>query len=164
MSSTQFWVGALVPPFIKWINPYLKKFFKLNEFDAQIKERVTSKQYPFFYSFLYTLWIVSLLSTGVVVLLLMMMYGNYFLPEKSFAILTFVGLINMIGSWFILGALLDTVFWKISSENFRDYIKFRQLKSGFGYDIQQQIAALWKIGVIYYIFALPVLVLLISLT
>ena len=43
MSSTQFWVGILVPPFLKWANPYLKKFFNLTEFDNQTKARVFAK-------------------------------------------------------------------------------------------------------------------------
>lgn len=158
MSSTPFWVGMLVPPLIKWANPFLKKFVKLNEFDSQTKERVITKKYPFYYSFLYTLWILILLGTGIAVLLFMMIYGSKLFPEKSFAILTFVGLINMIGAWFILGALLETVFWQISSENFRDYVKFRQLKSGWGYNIKQQIFTLVKIGIVYYILTLPLIV------
>lgn len=48
MSLTQFWVGALVPPFIKWTNLYLKKFFKLSEFDAKTQQRIIAKQYPFY--------------------------------------------------------------------------------------------------------------------
>lgn len=163
MSSTQFWVGALVPPLVKWLNPYLKKFFRLNEFDSQTQERVTAKQYPFYYSFLYTLWILILLSTGIAELLFMMIYGAEIFPGKSFAILTFLGLINMVGVWLIFGAILDVVFWQISSENFRDYVKFRQLKSGWGYDIKQQIVALFKLGFIYYLIAIPIMILLLML-
>lgn len=163
MSSTQFWVGALVPPFIKWINPYLKKFFKLTEFDAQTKERVVNKQYPTYFEVLYGLWVITLLGTGVAVLLLMMIYGSSLFPEKSFFILIMLGLINMIGAWFIFGALLDILFWQISSNNFRDYVTFKQLKSGWGYDIKQQVFALLKIGFIYYIFALPLIAFLLIL-
>lgn len=164
MSSTQFWVGMLVPPLIKWVNPRLKKFFKLTEFSVEIKERVSAKQYPFYYSFLYNLWLIMLLGIGIVVLLFIMIYGVELFPTKSFVVIIFVGLINMIGSWFIFGAIFDLVFWQISAENFRDYVRLRQLKSGWGHDMQQQIMALLKIGVIYYIFALPFMVLLISLT
>lgn len=160
MSSTQFWVGALVPPLIKWANPYLKKLFKLSEFDTQTQERVTSKQYPSYFGILYGLWVITLLGTGVAVLLLMMVYGQSMFPGKSFAILTFVGLINMIGVWFILGALLDILFWQISSNNFRDYVKFKQLKSGWGFDMGQQIVSLFKIGFVYYLVAIPVMVIL----
>lgn len=156
MSSTQFWVGMLVPPLMKWANPYLKKFFKLNEFDAQIKERVTAKQYPIFYGALYSLWVITLLSTGIAVLLLFMVYGSNLFPGKSFAVHTFLGLINMFGAWFILGALLDALFWQISSENFKDYVKFKQLKSGWGYDIKQQIITLLKIGIAYYLLVIPI--------
>lgn len=160
MSSTQFWVGMLVPPLMKWLSPYLKKFFKLNEFDAQTQERVASKQYPFYYSFLYTLWVLILLSTGIAALLFMMVYGSNIFPGKSFATLTFLGLINMFGVWFVCGAILDAVFWQISSENFRDYVKFRQLKSGWGYDIKQQILTLFKLGFFYYLIAIPVMLVL----
>lgn len=160
MSSTQFWVGMLVPPFIKWANPYLKKFFKLNEFDIQTQERVTSKQYPFYYLFLYSLWVITILGSGVAVLLLMMVFGQNIFPDKGFITFTVVGLINMIGAWMIFGALLDILFWQISSENFKDYVKFRQLKSGWGYDIKQQISTLIKIGIIYYIITSPVLLFL----
>lgn len=151
MSSTQFLVGALVPPLVKWANSYLKKFFKLTELNVQIKERVTTKQYPFYYSFLYNLWVIIILGSGIAVLLFLMIDGSALFPGKSFAILTFVGLINMIGAWFIFGALLDVMFWQVSSENFRDYVKFWQFKSGWGYDIKQQISTLVKIGIIYYI-------------
>lgn len=155
MTSTQFWVGALVPSFIKWANPYLKKLFKLSEFDTQIQGRVTSKQYPSYFGVLYGFWIITILGSGVAVLLLMMVYGSSLFPGKSFAALTFVGLINMIGAWFVLGALLNILFWQISSNNFRDYVKFRQIKSGWNYEINQQIATLLKIGLVYYLITFP---------
>ncbi|MBI2315171.1 hypothetical protein HYU93_03920 [Candidatus Daviesbacteria bacterium] len=157
MSSTQFWVGMLVPPFLKWANPYLKKFFKLTEFDNETKTRVFSKTYPVYFGFLYGLWVTALLSTGFIALIWFMISGPALFPDKSYAVPVFLGLINMIGVWFVFGALLDILFWKISSENFRDYVKFRQLKSGWGFDIKQQIAALFKIGIIYYILTLPVM-------
>lgn len=163
MSSTQFWVGALVPPLIKWASPLFKKFFKLTEFDAQTQERITTKQYPFYYSFLYTLWVLALLGTGISALLLMIINSQILLPDKNYAILIFLGLINMIGVWFIAGAFLDWLFWKISTENFRDYVKFRQLKSGWGYDIKQQILTLLKIGFIYYLVAIPTMVILLAI-
>lgn len=164
MSSTQFWVGALVPSFLKWVNPYLRKFFKLSEFDAQTQARVANKQYPSYFRVLYGIWVITLLGTGIVELLLMMIYGSSLFPGKSFAVLTFLGLINMIGVWFIFGAILDMVFWQISTRNFKDYVILKQFKSGWGYDIKQQIVTLFKIGFIYYIFALPFMALLISLT
>ena len=160
MSSTQFWVGALVPPFIKWANPYLKKFFKLTEFDSETKARILTKTYPFYFGFLYGLWIMALLSSGIIVLILLMVYGPVIFPDKSYAVPVFLGLINMIGVWFISGALLDIIFWQISSPNFRDYVMFRQIKSGWGYDIKQQIVTLFKIGFIYYLIAIPVMLLL----
>lgn len=158
MSSTQFWVGMLVPSLIKWVNPRLKKFFKLNEFDAQTKIRVTTKQYPFYFSFFYTLWVLALLGTGILELLLMMIYGMEIFPGKNFAVIIFLGLINMIGVWFIFGAILDALFWQISPKNFKDYVIFKQLKSGWGYDIKQQAATLFKIGIIYYIITLPLII------
>lgn len=158
MSSTQFWVGMLVPPILKWASPYLKKFFKLAEFDVQTRERITTKQYPFYFSFLYALWVLSLLSIGIMELLFMMIYGAVVFPGKSFAIVTFLGLINMIGVWFIFGAILDAFFWQLSSYNFRDYVKFRQLKSGWCYNIKQQIVTPFKLGIFYYVLASPVIV------
>ncbi|MDP3973755.1 MAG: hypothetical protein Q8P92_02895 [Candidatus Daviesbacteria bacterium] len=155
MNSTQFWVGALVPPFIKWVNPYLKRFFKLSEFDSETKKRVSSKQYPSYFGFLYSLWVISLLSSGFITLLWFMIFGQPLFPDKSYAVPVFLGLINMIGVWFIAGAILDLLFWQISSENFRDYVILRQIKSGWGFDINQQIATLVKIGIVYYIITLP---------
>lgn len=150
-------------PFIKWANPYLKKFFKLNELDIQTKERVTAKQYPGYFGVLYGLWVISLLETGMAVLLFMMVYGQNLFPKESFVTLTFVGLINMIGVWFIFGAILNIVFWQISSINFRDYVVFRQLKSGWGYDFKQQIIILFKIGFVYYLVAIPVMIILLAI-
>lgn len=62
----------------------------------------------------------------------------------------------MIGVWFIFGALLNFLFWQVSPENFKDYVRFRQIKSGWGYEIKQQISTLIKIGIIYYILVAPV--------
>jgi len=42
----------------------------------------------------------------------------------------------MIGVWFIAGAILDLLFWQISPQTFRDYVIFRQIKSGWGFDIK----------------------------
>ena len=158
MSSTQFWTGMLIPPFIKWVNPYLKKFFKLTEFDSEIKAKVFNKTYPASFNFLYSLWIITLLSTGFTVLIWFMISGSTLFAGKSYAVPVFLGFINMIGVWFIAGATLNFVFWQISSENFRDYIKFRQIKSGWGFDIKQQIITLFKIGIIYYLVTSPFIV------
>jgi len=160
MSSSQFWVGMLVPPFLKWASPRLRKFFKLEEFDAHTRERITTKQYPSYFSFLYGLWILALLASGIIVLLSFMIYGQTLFPDKNYAVPVFLGLINMIGVWFIFGAILDAVFWRISSEHFRDYVMFRQLKSGWGYDIKQQIVTLFKIGFVYYLVMFPLILLL----
>lgn len=160
MSSTQFWVGMLVPPFIKWVNPHLKRFFKLTEIDSETRTRVFSKTYPTYFGFLYGLWIMTLLSTGFVVLLWFMISGTAFFPDKSYAVPVFLGLINMIGVWFIGGAILDFLFWQISPQNLKDYIIMRQIKSGWGYDIKQQILTLVKIGIIYYLITIPIMVFL----
>lgn len=164
MSSTQFWVGMLVPPFLKWANPHLKKLFKLNDFDQSTKTRVFTKTYPFYFPFLYVLWVLCLLTPGFFVLMWLMISGPSLFPDKSYAVPVFLGFINMIGVWFIGGAILDFLFWQISPNHFKDYVILKQIKSGWGYDIKQQIQTLIKIGVIYYIFALPIMVLLISLT
>src|SRR3989344_9676509 len=158
MSSTQFWIGAIIPPLIKWVNPYFKKFFKLTEFDSEIKARVFNKTHPASFNFLYSLWIMVLFSTGFIVLIWFMISGPTLFAGKSYAVPVFLGLINMIGVWFIFGALLNFVFWQVSSENFKDYIKFRQIKSGWGFDINQQIITLFKIGIIYYLVTSPFIV------
>lgn len=158
MSSTQFWVGMLVPPFVKWVNPVLKKFFKLKELDNKTKKRATSKQYPDYFGLLYLLWVMVILASGIAVLLFMMIYGLNIFPDKNYAVPVFIGLINMVGVWFIFGAILDLLFWKISSENFRDYVTMKQINSGWDYDINQQIVTLFKIGVIYYVVTFPIII------
>ena len=160
MSSTQFWTGMLVPQLIKWVNPYLKRYFKLAEIDNKAKTRVFSKTYPAYFGFLYSLWFMVLFSTGFIVLIWFMTSGPTLFAGKSYAVPVFLGLINMIGVWFIFGAILDAVFWRISSEHFRDYVMFRQLKSGWGYDIKQQIVTLFKIGFVYYLVMFPLILLL----
>jgi len=89
-----------------------------------------------------------------------MIYGPAIFPDKNYGVPVFLGLINMIGVWFIFGAVLDGLFWRISSENFRDYVMFRQLESGWGYDIKQQIITLFKIGFVYYLVMLPLILFL----
>ncbi len=162
MSSTQFWVGMFVPALTKWINPHLKKFFKLAEFDAETKTKVGAKIYPFYFSFLYYLWMLVLLSSGIMVLILLMIYGSILFPDRNYAIPVFLGLINMIGAWFVFGALLDSFFWRISSKNFKDYVKFRMIGSGWGYEIEQQVIVLLKIGAIYYLLASPLILYLLT--
>ncbi|RJQ24856.1 hypothetical protein C4577_06960 [Candidatus Parcubacteria bacterium] len=155
--SSQFWIGALIPPLIKWTNIYIRRFFRLTGFDNETKKKVSSKQYPSYFGLLYGLWIIALLSTGFIVLMWFMISGPVFFPNKSYAVPIFFGLINMIGFWFIFGALLDFVFWQVSSENFKDYVKFRMIKSGWGYEIKQQIITLIKLGIIYYVVVSPLI-------
>lgn len=163
MSSTQFWVGVLVPPIVKWVNPYLKKFFKLEEFDSQTKARVFAKSYPSYFGFLYVLWGILLISGGISILIFMMIYGPTILPGKNYGVLVLLGLINMIGAFWILGAIFDFLFWQISPQNFRDYIILRQIRSGWGYNIKQQIVTLFKIGFIYYLITIPIMVILLAI-
>lgn len=160
MSSTQFWVALLVPPFMKWIMPRIKKYVKLEEFDKETKARITTKQYPLYYSFFYALWILSLLSTGIIGLFLIMIYLPEVLPGKSYTVSIWLGLINMFGVWFIFGALLDIIYWLISPNNFRDYVMFRQSKEGWGFKIDQQIKTLFIIGIVYYLITSPLIIFL----
>ncbi|KKR88311.1 MAG: hypothetical protein UU38_C0010G0004 [Candidatus Wolfebacteria bacterium GW2011_GWB1_41_12] len=90
--SSQFWAGALIPPLIKWVNTYLKKFFKLSEFDNETKTRVFSKTYPAYFGFLYSLWIMVLFSTGFIVLIWFIISGPTFFSGKSYAVPVFLGL------------------------------------------------------------------------
>ena len=158
MSFTQFFVGMLIPPLVRWSNKHLKNYFKLTEIDALVKERITSKSYPSYYSILYGLWIIALLSNGIIELLFMIIYGPNIFPGKSFAVHTFLGLINMIGVWFIAGAILDFLVWGVSTANFRDYAMFRQLKSGWPYDMKQQISTILKLGILYYLITTPLMI------
>lgn len=155
MSSTQFWVGVLVPPIIKRAMPFLKKTFNLPEFDEKTRQRVTSKQYPSFYSALYNLWQVSLFFSPVVFMIIGWIYLFQLFPQKNPGLLLLVGLLNLFGSFFILGAILDIIFWSISPKNFRDYVRYRQIKIGWGFEFKQQIITLLKIGFIYYLITLP---------
>lgn len=155
MSSTQFWVGALVPPLIKKTVPFLKKAFHLPEIDKATKQRVTSKQYPPFYSTFYNTWQLSLIFTPIIFMIISLVYLFQQFPQKSAGTLIFIALLNFFGSFFILGAILDIVLWTISSKNFKDYVRYRQMKVGWGFEIKQQIAMLLKIGVVYYLVTFP---------
>lgn len=161
MSSTQFWVALLVPPIVKHLQPRLKRFFKLNEFNVETKTRVLNKQYPKSYSFFYYLWIISLLASGISALFLVMFFAQGLVPVEKYAAVSFVGILNMFGVWFVAGAILDFLFWQISPPNFRDYVIFRQIKSGWGYDIKEQIETLLKIGFVYYLITIPIMAYLI---
>ena len=162
MSLTQFWAGMFVPPIVKWANPVIGKYLKLKKLDANIQEKVTNRSYHSYFALLFDLWILAILGSGIAVLIFIMIYGPNLFVGRSFVALTILGLINMIGVWFIFGGLLDFLFWQISSKDFRDYVIFRQIKSGLGYDVKQQIVTLFKIGLIYYIVTLPIMIFLLS--
>jgi len=161
MSSTPFWVGMIVPPFIKWVQPRLKRFFRLDQFNIETKTRVLNKQYPSYYGFLYSLWIISLLVPGIASLFLLMFFAQGLVPVEKYTAIVFIAIINMFGVWFVAGAILDALYWFISSENFRDYVRFKQIKTGWDFDIKQQIITLFKIGFVYYLVTLPIMLYLI---
>ena len=158
MNSTQFWVGMLVPSLVKRAVPFLKNVFKLPEFDPETQKRVTSKHYPAHYSALYNLWQISLIANPVVFLVLSLFYLPQLFPDKQIGILLWVVLINFFGSIFLLGAILDVILWCISSHDFKDYVMFRQIKVGWGFEIKQQIVTLLKIWIIYSFVTLPLVV------
>ena len=159
MSSWQHSIiGALVPSLVKEAVPLVARKFRLGEFDEATKARVSRLVYPKYYGLLYGLWISVLFIIGFAALGLFFALAARF-PEKA-ASYIWLGLINMIGAWLILGAALDAAFWMLSSEHFRDYVRLRQIKSGSGYPIEGQIKVLLTLGVIYYIIFLPVMIFL----
>lgn len=160
MNSTQFWVAALVPTIVQKASPVVKKILKLQEFDVKTQRRASQQEYPAYFGFLYSLWVITLLASGIGASFLLVIFLSQLLHGKGVATLIFVGLINSIGAWFIGGAVLDGIFWWISSSHFRDYVMLRQLQSGWGYDIKQQISVMLKIGVVYYLVALPLMIFL----
>ncbi|MBI2035926.1 MAG: hypothetical protein HYT12_04605 [Candidatus Liptonbacteria bacterium] len=154
-------IGALVPTLIKKLPEILKRVFKLQLIDEAIKARVLSKAYPQYYKIGYALWLICIFSSGFAVF----GYIAFYLPVSflnfdygsEYWKFIFLGLINMLGAWFIIGAILDQLFWSLSSENFRDYVRHRNIKEGMDVDAPLQIKTLWKIGVGYYILFSPVL-------
>ncbi|HCM37504.1 MAG: hypothetical protein UV61_C0002G0054 [Candidatus Gottesmanbacteria bacterium GW2011_GWB1_43_11] len=163
MSSTQFWVAVFVPQIIERISPHFKRLFALKEFDSQTQQRVSSKEYPAFYALLYLLWGISLISFGCVLLLFIIIYMTQLVPQEKYGLIIWFGLIMFLGSFMIPGALLDFLFWSISPENFRDYVKFRLIKSGWGYEMRDQIMTLFKIGLIYLLLTSPLVIYLLYL-
>jgi len=84
-------------------------------------------------------------------------------PQEKYGLIIWFGLIMFLGSFMIPGALLDFLFWSISPENFRDYVKFRLIKSGWGYEMRDQIMTLFKIGLIYLLLTSPLVIYLLYL-
>lgn len=163
MSSMQFWVSLLVPPIVKHLQPRLRRFFTLSEFNAETRIRVLNKQYPKSYNSFYNLWIISLLVPGIASLFLVMYFAQGLVPVEKYSAVAFIGIINMFGVWFIGGAILDFIFWQISPPNFRDYVIFRQIKTGWGFDIKEQIITLFRIGFVYYLVVIPIMLLILVL-
>ncbi len=148
-------IGALVPTLVKKAVPFVAKKFGMTEFDEATKVRLNGQPYPRYYGLLYGLWILALFMIGFVALGLSFVFAAKS-PEKA-ASYIWLGLINMIGFWFILGAFFDTIFWGISTKKFRDYAYMRQIRSGSPYSMAQQIKVLLKIGVWYYMIVSPII-------
>ena len=153
-------IGALVPELIKKALAALKRIFRLRAIDDATKARVAAKEYPRYYKIGYTLWLFCLFSIGFVAF----GYIAFYLPATSVDFdfrnywkFIFLGLINMIGAWFIIGAIFDQIFWWLSSDSFKDYVRYRNIKEGMDVDIPLQIKTLWKIGIGYYILFSPFL-------
>lgn len=149
-------IAAIVPAIVKKAASFIAKKFKLAEFDEATKTRVSQQAYPAFYGFLYGLWIIVLLMSGLAVLGVFFALAARF-PEKVASYLL-LGTINMIGGWFVLGALLDAVFWRLSSEKFRDYMRLKLIKSNSGYAMEEQVRVLLTLGGMYYLVLSPVII------
>lgn len=149
---------------IPWLVPWLTKkalgviarAFKLQEFDACTQARVRQKRYPRYYAALYVLWALLLFAGGCTVLWPIFQVLPPLFPEKGIATFILVGLINVIGGWLLIGALLDAIFWRFASSQFRDYVRLRQLEAGTGYEMRQQIVVLATLGLLYYMVGGPV--------
>lgn len=160
MSFHYFAIGALVPALVKNIPAALKKIFKLQQIDDATKARVAAKEYPRYYKIGYALWLSCIFLSGPAVFA----YIAFYLPIVSanfdptgYWKFLFLGIINMIGAWLIAGALLDQLFWRASSDDFKDYVRHRNIREGMDVDVPLQIKTLWKIGIGYYIVLLPVM-------
>lgn len=151
-------IGALVPVLVKRLPEALKKIFKLQPIDEEIKARLATKKYPRYYQLGYTFWLFCILSSGPIIF----GYIAFYVPITAvdfdyteFWKYIFLGLINCIGAPLIFGAILDQIFWQLSSDNFRDYVRYRNINEGMDVDIPLQIKTLWKIGIGYYILLSP---------
>lgn len=149
-------IAALVPAIVKKAVPFIAKKFGLSEFDEATKIRVSQQAYPAFYGFLYGLWTIVLLISGLAALGVFFALAARF-PQKAGPYFL-LGIINMIGAWLVVGALLDAVFWRLSSEKFRDYVRLKLMKSSSGYSIEGQIKVLLTLGGMYYLLLSPVII------
>lgn len=156
MSVQYFVIPLLVPWLTKKALGVIARAFKLQGFDAHTQARVRQQRYPRYYSALYFLWAMTLLAGGCVVLWPIFTVLPRLFPDKGIATFMWVGLINVIGGWFLIGALLDAILWRLSSARFKDYVRLRLLESGTGYEMRQQIAVLTTLGLLYYVVGGPV--------
>lgn len=164
MSFQYVIIGPLAAWLTKKIPAALKKIFKLQPIDETTKMRVAAKRYPVYYKIGYALWVICIFSTGLAAFCYIAFYLSAVSPGFHYALwwkYALLGLINMIGAWFIAGAALDWLFWRLSSDNFRDYVRRRCVKDGFDIDVPLQVKTLWKIGVAYYILFFPIIYLLV---
>ncbi|OGX30527.1 MAG: hypothetical protein A2787_05660 [Omnitrophica WOR_2 bacterium RIFCSPHIGHO2_01_FULL_48_9] len=150
-------IGALVPDLVKKIMPHAGRLFGVAQIDEETKKRVKNLQYPKHYSALYALWMTVLIGAGLAPLFVVPFWGFINFPEKGLFLFVLLGILNTIGALALFNGLIDAVFWQMSSPHFRDYVRFCQIKSGTGYVIEQQIAAMIKIGAIYYLVLLSVM-------
>lgn len=165
MSSFQYSIiGALVPGIVKKAVPFIAKKLRLQQFDTATRQRVAAKTYPWYYGSLYALWLLLLFLSGIIGSLFFTLFLFRRFPDFGFARSVWIGLINAIGGWLLLGALIDALLWAVSSADFKDYVVFRQMKSGTPYPIEDQIRALKILGGMYYTVMLPVILLILFLS
>lgn len=165
MSSFQYSIiSAFVPSIVRKAVPFIAKKFKVREFDAATRERIIAKIYPWYYATLYEIWILLLLSSGIAFFLFLLLSLPSVFPNISMAAVIWIALINMIGGWLILGAVVDVILWAISSTDFRDYAMLRQMKSGSPYVPEDQFHILFVLAGLYYAVMLPVVLLILFLS
>ncbi len=150
-------IAAILPSLIKKTVPYVAKRLKLAEIDDKTREKVKALRYPRYYAFLFGLWNTAFVGTSFVLMFGIMIYGPKIFPGKGFVLFVWLGILNLIGALALWGGFICAVFWRLSSERFRDYVRLRQIQLGNGYVIEQQIGVMIKIGVVYYLILLPVM-------
>lgn len=154
-------LGALVPALVKKATPWVARRFRLVEFDDATKVRVAQTAYPNSFRVWYGLWVLAITLSGAAAFAICALLGLRVMPDRLAACI-WLSLINMVGAWLLLGGLLDALFWSVSSARFRDYVRWRQITSGFGYPIEAQVKVLCTVGLAYYAICLPVMVFLLA--
>ncbi len=127
--------------------PHAGVIFKVEQIDDATKKRVAMLSYPKYYHFLYGVWMLILALVGLAPFIIVPIWGATHFPNR---ILFFclLGLASMVSTLTLVNGCISAIGWRIASPRFRDFVRFKQIQSGTGYVIEQQIGVLIKIGVV----------------